>query len=354
MNRDSGPPKADRRGFLKSAGLGVAGALAGGATHGSWSITSTAAAQTVQAPRMSEQKWWPSKWGAGDEAGATNHCTPQKVLDTVKYIKDGKIYKLARNYEQAMPCFGKRSFMLRMPSAPTGGPFGDNKMVYNDEYLATEIGQTGTQFDGLGHIGIQLGNPGDLSQMIFYNGFTMADMADPYGLKKLGVEKLKPLFTRGHLVDIEAVKGRMMDVGEEITVADLRAALAKQNMQEADIKPGDAIFFNTGWGRLWLKNNDRFNSGEPGIGVEIARWVADKDLSLTGADTWAVEVVPNPDKGLAFPVHSELPTKLGIVNHENLVFDELIADRKYQFVFIFPPAPIKGATGSNGCPIAIT
>ena len=41
-----------------------------------------------------------------------------------------------------MPCFGKRSFMLRMPSAPTGGPFCENKVVYNDEYLATEIGQT--------------------------------------------------------------------------------------------------------------------------------------------------------------------------------------------------------------------
>jgi len=88
--------------------------------------------------------------------------------------------------------------------------------------------------------------------------------------------------------------------------------------------------------------------------LEIARWVAEKDLSLTGADTWAVEVVPNPDKGLAFPVHSELQTKLGIVNHENLVFDDLIADRKYQFVFIFPPVPVKGATGSNGCPIAVT
>ncbi|WOH53511.1 hypothetical protein [Bradyrhizobium sp. sBnM-33] len=35
-------------------------------------------------------------------------------------------------------------------------------------------------------------------------------------------------------------------------------------------------------------------------------------------------------------------------------FDELIADRKYQFVYCFTPAPIKGATGSNGCPIAIT
>ena len=52
--------------------------------------------------------------------------------------------------------------------------------------------------------------------------------------------------------------------------------------------------------------------------------------------------------------HAELQTKNGILNHENLIFDELIADKKYQFVYSFTPSPIKGATGSNGCPIAIT
>jgi kynurenine formamidase len=137
-------------------------------------------------------------------------------------------------------------------------------------------------------------------------------------------------------------------------VADLRAGLQKQNMSEADFKPGDAIFFNTGWSSLWAKNNDKFNSGEPGIGLEIANWVIEKDLCLTGADTWAVEVVPNPDKTLAFAVHMTLQTKHGILNHENLVFDDLIADKKYQFVYSFTPVPMVGATGSPGVPIGIT
>ena len=64
--------------------------------------------------------------------------------------------------------------------------------------------------------------------------------------------------------------------------------------------------------------------------------------------------MPNPDKSLAFPVHGELIAKNGIVNHENLNFDELVRDRKYQFVYIFCPSPIKGATGSHGSPIAVT
>ena len=243
--------------------------------------------------------------------------------------------------------------MLRIPGSPTGGPFGENRLVYHDEFVVAEIGQVGTQFDGLGHIGIVMGEPGDKSEMIWYNGHRAADFSDAYGLKKLGIENCKPFFTRGHLVDMVGLKGRMMEVGEVITVADLRAAFQKQGMSESDVKPGDAIFFNTGWSSLWGKNNDKFNSGEPGIGLEIAKWVIEKDLCLTGGDTWGVDVVPFPDK-LAFACHSELQTKHGIYNHENLVFDGLIADKKYQFVYVFSPMPITGATGSAGGPIAIT
>ena len=178
-----------------------------------------------------------------------------------------------------MPLFGKRAFTLRIPGGPTGGPFGENQLVYHDEYIATEIGQVGTQFDGLGHIGIQLGEPGDKAEMRCYNGSRGRDFSDAYGLKKLGVENCKPLFTRGHLVDMVGGEGPH-DGGRRGDQRRRSASrVAKQNMPESDIKPGDAIFFNTGWGPLWKKNNDKFNSGEPGIGLEIANWV-DRQGSL--------------------------------------------------------------------------
>ena len=89
----------DRRGFLKAAGLAGAGALAG-AEHGKFSLSPIATANAATPPKLSEQgKWWPSKWGADDQAGASNHITPEKVLDAAKWIKDGKIYKLGHNYE---------------------------------------------------------------------------------------------------------------------------------------------------------------------------------------------------------------------------------------------------------------
>ena len=161
---DTGPSSTDRRGFLKAAGLASAGAVAiAGPSHGKFGLApiTPAEADTTSLPKLSEQKWWPSKWGADDQAGASNHITPAKVLDAAKWIKDGKIYKLGHDYESTMPLFGKRVFTLRIPGGPTGGPFGENRMVYHDEFVTSEIGQVGTQFDGLGHIGIQLGATGD-------------------------------------------------------------------------------------------------------------------------------------------------------------------------------------------------
>src|SRR6185295_5335891 len=240
QEQKGGMAETDRRTLLRTAGLaGAAGAALAGAMHGKFSLAPVAAAQAQTAtsmPKGVDKPWWPSKWGKDDESGASNHITPAKVLDTAKWIKDGKIYKIGRTYEAGMPLFGARVFLLRIPGGPTGGPFGQNKLVYHDEFLATEVGQTGTQFDGLGHIGIQLGKDGDKTAMHYYNGLTEQDIADAYGLKKLGVEKLKPLFTRGHLIDMVALKGGMMDAGQEISVADIRAALQKQNMQESDIK----------------------------------------------------------------------------------------------------------------------
>jgi len=347
---ESDAPDSDRRDILKAATLvGGAAALFGAMGQ------QTASAQITQvaAPALSDKPWWPHpKWGKDDQAGASNWITPAKVLDALKSIKDGKIHRVGRVYESKMPKFGDRTFNIRI--TPVTASVGANRLVGHDEFVATEIGQTGTQFDGLGHIGIQMGKDGDLQEVRFYNGVTEFEMTSPYGLLKLGIENCKPIFTRGHLFDIEALKGKMMEVGEEIKLADVRAAMQKQGMKEEDIKDGDALFFNTGFGALWMKNNDKFNSGEPGIGLEVAKWLIDKNPCMMGSDCWATEVVPNPDKNLIFPVHSEVITKHGIYNHENLDFTSLIADRKYQFAYIFSPAPIRGATGSNGGPIAVT
>ena len=74
---------------------------------------------------------------------------------------------------------------------------------------------------------------------------------------------------------------------------------------------------------------------------------------MTGSDTTVTEVSPNPDAGLAIPIHQELMMKNGIFNIENMTFEELSAEGVYEFLFIANPIRFKGATGSPLRPLAI-
>ena len=357
-----------RRTFIKTAtiatGAAAVGAFGDGVMHELDLVKPAHAAEGGIEGTPMAGKWWPSRWGEGDQTGSTNHMTPEVALDAVSLIKKGKVYSLGRVYEYGMPLFGQRVFALRIPGAPTGGAFGANQIIWHDEILTTEIGQVGTQFDGLAHIGARVGEAGDLDQEVFYNGYTTKDMhnndaemgstAGAYGLQALGMEHVKPFFCRGILFDVMSLKGRMLDKGEEITVADLQACLERQGMSEADITEGSACMWRTGWGEeLWMKDNARFNSGEPGIGVGAAEWLAAKGISVGAADVWAIECVPNPDPNLAFPVHQIFLPKNGIHILENVRLDHLANDGVYKFAFIFSTLPIKGATGSPGNPIAV-
>lgn len=303
------------------------------------------------------EKWWPNKlWGEGDEAGSTNWYTkPEVVARAVKEADKGKVYALGRPYTADMPLFGTRKFALRIPGAPTGGPFGSNRVLWNDEFLATEVGQVGTQFDGLGHIGVSIEGPGNKDAMRFYNGITVTEMASADGLKKLGTEKLHPIVARGVLLDVAAYKGvEAMEAGQEITMDDVMGTLKKQGMEGFKFMPGDAVLFRTGWGKYWIKDNAKYNSGEPGIGAAVARWLSDEvQAGVWGADTWATEAVPNPDPACVFCVHQHMLARHGIVNQENMNLDGPAADKVYTFMYMYSPIPIVGATGSMGSPIAV-
>jgi len=169
---------------------------------------------------------------------------------------------------------------------------------------------------------------------------------------------VKPLVTRGILVDVAPLGGSVCagqpcwDAGEEVMLADIEAMLLSQGMSLDDVRSGDAFFINTGWGRLWMVDNERFTAGTPGIGVEIASWLADHGVVLVGSDTWPVEVFPRDDT-LVFPVHQLLIADNGIFLHENLTFEELISESVYEFMYVYMPVPITGATGSPGSPLAL-
>ena len=297
--------------------------------------------------------WWPSRWGANDQSGASNWITPEKVLASVKLVRTGKVYELGQPYNSSMPLGYGRSFMLTIPGSPTHGPLGSNQLVAHDEFVAASIGQVGTQFDGLGHIGQRMRMADGSIQDVFYNGVTREEMRNPYGLKRLGIEHVKPIVTRGVLIDVAGLKNvPTLPAGYEVSVADVRSALQRQGIEEASIAPGDAIFFNYGTSLGWTDTSKRVAGPPSGIGLEVARWVIAKQATMVGSDAGGTEAAPR-DSTQAFPVHHELIARNGIFNMENMRFEDLVADRVYEFLFVFTPLRLEGASGSPGRPIAI-
>jgi len=282
----------------------------------------------------------PSRWGAHDERGSMNHQKPEAVLKAVRLIRAGEVFELGRVLSSAMPLFGTRSFDLHtkrtfMNTAP-------NRRGSNEELVVTELGQVGTQFDGFTHQTI-----GDS----VYNCVNVDDIATRSGFTRLGIEKVGMVFTRGVLIDVAGLKGvEMLAPSYEITVADLQQALARQGLS---LQPGDAVLVNSGWGRLWERDNARYLGPSPGIGVAATEWLAQQDPLLVGGDTGPVEVMPNPDPELNQPVHQMLLVQRGIHLLENLKLDNLSEQRLYEFAFVMQPLKIKGGTGSTVAPVAI-
>ena len=191
--------------------------------------------------------------------------------------------------------------------------------------------------------------------MRYYNGFTEIEMFNLNGMKKLGIEKVKPIFTRGVLVDMVAHLGRNMNLNEEIKPADLLAALQRQGIAEASFQPGDAIFFRTGLGRAALDQEQRrVQQGLPGH--RARRGEVDRpEAVLRGRRRHlARRGRAGADPNRPFSCHQELITKNGIFLHENMDLSEVGKDQVYEFVYVMAPLRIKGATGSPGRPIAIT
>jgi kynurenine formamidase len=282
----------------------------------------------------------PSVWGADDERGAANLQSAESVLAAARLIRDGKTYELGKVLDGTIPMSPGRTFALNVQR--TSGPNGRNQQGGNEETVFTELGQMGTQFDGLAHQ--QLGP-------YLYNCVEAAKVARRGGFTKLGVEKAGSFFARGVLLDIAALKGvDMLPDDYMITVADIEAAMARQNVE---VRKGDAVLIRTGWGRLWTVDNARFIKGEPGIGLEAAEFLVKRNVMIIGSDNWAVEVRPYPDKGLFLPVHGYLLNVNGIYLIENLDLEALARDKADEFAFIVAPLKLRGGTGSSVAPIAV-
>ena len=227
------------------------------------------------------------------------------------------------------------------PGQVGGTSLGGTKTTYNDDIYMGWVG-TGSQLDGLGHIGID---------NVYYNCFKNSEFVQANGLKKLGIEKVPPFVTRGVVLDMtEHFKTPVLAEGTAFNRKEIEEQATRQGIT---IKKGDVVLFHTGWQALEGKDNKRFISAEPGLGKDGALFLASKEVIAVGADNWGLEVVPFEKDVGVFEVHQILLARNGIYILENMNTANLVKDKAWEFMFVLGQSRITGGVQAIVNPVAI-
>ena len=284
-----------------------------------------------------------NRWGAEDERGALNTLGPDQVRRATALVRTGEVLRLAQLLSDKTPVpahrCGLQHFMARDGGDYAAGAGRPGGFQFAEDSVVMPL-HIGTHVDALCHAWYD---------DKLYNGYLGNSIRSTTGAGRLGVEKMPPIVTRGVLLDLVRLKGRVLANGESIDAADLAAAATAAGVE---VGRGDAVLLRTGWleAQKGIKKVD-FNV-EPGIDVDGAKWLVERDIAIVGADNFAVEVLPFPE-GKVFPVHQLLIRDYGMPLLEGLMLDPLVASGRFEFLFIASPLPIVGATGSPLAPVAV-
>ncbi len=291
------------------------------------------------------EQWWPSRYGPGDRLGSGNELTPERTLGALRLPKKGQVVELARIVEPGIPIYPPRFWnqLILSHESLEGLRADDSESDFGAfEEVVSQSYQIGCHLDALGHVTIN-GR--------FYNGVHYADNYATGGMRELGIENARPWVTRGICLDLtKVITLDTMDVGFVIEPGHLEAASQRQGVE---VGAGDAVLIHTGWGRLWGRHNERYASGEPGVGWDAAHWLTDRRVSLVGADNWGFEPIPFQNPLRPYVVHQHLLPESGTHILENVDTSELAEMSASEFLFIVSPIKTRGSTASMVNPLAV-
>ena len=253
----------------------------------------------------------------------------------MRLVREGRLYDLAHVLDENVPAFPGRYFRQTLVTtahhANAAVCLGENHVNWVTEIVSATT-QLGTHLDALSHL--QIGDRG-------YNGWTVAELAGPTGVKRLGAETIPQIVTRGFLVDVSHLD---LGVGDVIAV---------EHLGGIDPEPGDAVLFHTGWGAHWA-DPEAYLAGEPGPGGAVGNWLVEHGVALTGCDTWSYGPVPAEDPARPYEVPQRLNAVHGVFVVENLNTAELARDGVTEFALVLTHPKLRGATGAWTSPIALT
>jgi kynurenine formamidase len=247
-------------------------------------------------------------------------------------VRSGRMYDLGRVLDERVPVFPGRYFKQTLVTTahhanPQHG-VGENEVNWITELVSGTM-QLGTHLDALSHL--QMGDRG-------YGGFTVQELAGTAGVTRLGIETVPQIVTRGWLVDVPGLGPG--------------GVIEPEHCGDIDPEPGDAVLFHTGWGRHW-DEPETYLSGEPGPGCAVGDWLAERQVALTGCDTWSYGPVPPEDPARPFRVPQILNIEHGVFIVENLNLAQLARHGVRRFALVLTHPKLRGATGAWTSPIAL-
>ena len=274
--------------------------------HRKLAVFALLVAAPLAAPAVG-QDWTKSKWGPADEIGAANYITPELVVKAAQLVKTGKTYALGIETNSKTPAYPPRGFKITIvqpgrrafrawvrarPPTTTISSMAGSASAARSTASATSAWSTSTT-----------------------TATSSPTLPMPAASRSSAQKRSRRIVARGVLLDMAAHFGT--DIVKEGTAFNTKEIEEVAKKQGVEIRQGDVVLFHTGWIGLIGKDDKRYNAGEPGLGVDGAKYLAGKGVVAVGADTWGLEAVPFETKNI-FEVHQILLPMNGTYILENM------------------------------------
>src|SRR5262245_37804160 len=292
------------------------------------------------------------RWGPDDERGTLNLITPEVVKRAAGCVRRGRVFSLGLAFgaDGPQPGVGVRFNPMHYMSAigePIGG--GGLRFCYSDDIVHMPL-QCATQWDALAHVHYA----GQI-----YNGFAADEVLTAHGALRGSIDKAARdgIVSRGVLLDIARHRG-VDRLAPDVVIgpAELDAAARVAGIEPG---PGDILLLRTGHIRIFTEDRDaaRFSGASPGLGMDCAEWLRERDIAAVCADNVAVEPLPGAVPGLPIPLHMLCIRDMGMLFGEMLDLEALSSDCAedgvYEFLFSAPPLAVTRGIGSPINPLAV-
>jgi len=307
------------------------------------------------------------RWGKEDQRGTLNLITPDVLKRAAGAVKQGKLFRLGLDFASdgsqlgPKPChtldprkyssrrYNAELFMTAV-SIPINADSGDFALSDDVIHLPSQVG---TSWDGLAHV--EYGGK-------IYNGFSASESISSYGACRCGVEHAASpgIMSRAVLLDIARMLGvDRLEPGFHVTPDHLEQACKAQGVS---VESGDILMVRTGH-MTWFtrdKNIPQFRNVQPGLTMECALWLHERNVAAVCADNTGIEHrsgTSMAQEAIPLPLHMLCIRDMGL--HFGEVFDlEALAadcamDGVYSFLLSAPVLPVRGAVGSAINPLAL-